>query len=119
MEWAGEVVEVGAEAKGGFKPGDRVMCSGAGGYAEYAVGDWGRAVPIPDGMSFEQAATLPVALSTMHDALVTNGRLQGRRERADPGRELRRRPDGAADRQAHGREAGDRHLDQCRAPRRG
>jgi NADPH2:quinone reductase len=26
-------------------------------------------------MSFEQAATLPIALQTMHDALVTNGRL--------------------------------------------
>src|SRR5216683_6116494 len=27
-------------------------------------------------MSFEQAATLPVALQTMHDALVSNGRLE-------------------------------------------
>jgi NADPH2:quinone reductase len=80
LDWAGEVVEVGAEAKGhfagGFKPGDRVMCAGAGGYAEYAVCDWGRSVPMPDDMSFEQAATLPVALGTMHDALVTNGCLQ-------------------------------------------
>ena len=76
LDWAGEVVEVGAEAKGGFKPGDRVMCAGAGGYAEYAVCDWGRVVHIPDDMSFEHAATLPVALGTMHDALVTNGRLK-------------------------------------------
>ncbi len=76
LDWAGEVAEVGSEAKGGFKPGDRVMCAGAGGYAEYAVCDWGRVVPMPDGMTFEQAATLPVALGTMHDALVTNGRLK-------------------------------------------
>lgn len=76
LDWAGEVVEVGAEAKGGFKPGDRVMCAGAGGYAEYAVCDWGRVVHIPNDMSFEHAATLPVALGTMHDALVTNGRLK-------------------------------------------
>jgi NADPH:quinone reductase len=80
LDWAGEVVAVGAEAKGhfegGFKPGDRVMCAGAGGYAEYAVCDWGRVVPMPDDMSFEQAATLPVALGTMHDALVSNGRLK-------------------------------------------
>ncbi len=76
LDWAGEVVEVGAEAKGGFKPGDRIMCAGAGGYAEYAVCDWGRVVPMPDDMDFEQAATLPVALGTMHDALVTNGRLK-------------------------------------------
>lgn len=76
LDWAGEVVEVGSEAKGGFKPGDRVMCAGSGGYAEYAVCDWGRVVRIPDDMSFEHAATLPVALGTMHDALVTNGRLK-------------------------------------------
>jgi NADPH2:quinone reductase len=75
LEWAGEVVEAGAEVEG-LKPGDRVMCSGAGGYAEYAVTDYGRVAPIPDGMSFETATTLPLALQTMHDAIVTNGRLQ-------------------------------------------
>lgn len=76
LDWAGEIVEVGVETKVGFKPGDRVMCAGAGGYAEYAVCDWGRVVSIPDDMTFEHAATLPVALGTMHDALVTNGRLK-------------------------------------------
>jgi NADPH2:quinone reductase len=76
LDWAGEVVEVGAETKGGFRPGDRIMCVGRGGYAEYAVCDWGRALSIPDDMTFEHAATLPVALGTMHDALVTNGRLK-------------------------------------------
>lgn len=78
MEWAGEVVEVGADvpASAGYRPGDRVMGSGAGGFAEFAVGDWGRVTPIPSPtMSFEQAATLPVALQTMHDAVVTNGQL--------------------------------------------
>ncbi|HZP79701.1 MAG TPA: zinc-binding dehydrogenase [Pseudolabrys sp.] len=76
LDWAGEVVEVGSEAKGAFKAGDRVMCAGKGGYAEYAVADWGRTVPVPASMKFEDAATLPVALGTMHDALVTNGRLK-------------------------------------------
>ena len=77
LDWAGEVVEVGSEVKGGFKPGDRVMCAGAGGYAEYAVADWGRVTPMPaQGLTFEQAATLPVAVATMHDALVTNGKLK-------------------------------------------
>jgi NADPH2:quinone reductase len=75
IEWAGEVVEAGAEAKG-YRPGERVMCSGVGGYAEYAVSDWGRVNPMPNGMSFEQAATLPVSLITLHNALVTAGRLQ-------------------------------------------
>ena len=76
LEWAGEVAEVGAEVTG-IRAGDRVMCSGSGGYAEYAVCDWGRVSIIPaNNMTFAQAATLPVALQTMHDALVTNGRLK-------------------------------------------
>lgn len=76
MEFAGEVVEVGSEVPSGVKPGDRVMCSGAAGYAELAVADWGRVSPVPgNNMGWEQAATLPIALQTMHDAVVTNGRL--------------------------------------------
>jgi NADPH:quinone reductase-like Zn-dependent oxidoreductase len=75
LEWAGEVVEAGAETKG-FKPGDRVIGSGTGGYAEYAVSDWGRTTAIPQGLGFAEAATLPIALLTMHNALVTAGRLK-------------------------------------------
>ena len=75
MEFSGEVVEAGAEATG-FKSGDRVMCGGSGAFAEYAVADYGRTNAIPANFSFEQAASLPVALNTMHDALVTNGRLR-------------------------------------------
>jgi NADPH2:quinone reductase len=53
------------------------MCSGNGGYAEYAVADWGRTCPLPDSnMGWAQAATLPVALQTMHDAIMTNGALK-------------------------------------------
>jgi NADPH2:quinone reductase len=37
---------------------------GLGGYAEYAVSDYGRTLPLPAGFSFEQAAVLPVALHT-------------------------------------------------------
>ena len=75
LDFAGEVAAVGSAVKG-VKPGDRVTASGAGGYAEYAVADMARVLPLPDrNMSWEQAATLPVALATMHDALVVNGRL--------------------------------------------
>jgi len=76
LEWSGEVVEVGAEVKG-FTPGQRVMCTGNGAYAEYAVADVGRTVAIPaNNMTFEQAATLSIGLQTMHDAIVTQGRLK-------------------------------------------
>jgi NADPH2:quinone reductase len=76
LDWAGDVAEVGSEVTG-IKVGDKVMCSGQGGYAEYAVSDWGRVLPFPAGkVSYEQAATFPVALITMHDALATNGRLK-------------------------------------------
>jgi NADPH2:quinone reductase len=73
MEVSGEVAEVGSEVTG-FAVGDRVMCSTAAAWAEYAVADHGRTVRIPDtNMSYETAATLPVALQTMHDAVVTHG----------------------------------------------
>jgi NADPH2:quinone reductase len=75
IEWSGEVVAAGPQAVGAWV-GDRVMCGGGGAFAEYAVTDYARAVKIPDAMSFETAACLPVGLSTMHDAIVTNGRLQ-------------------------------------------
>ena len=75
LEWSGEIAEVGADVKG-LAVGDRVMCAGSGGYAEYAVCDWGRCFKIPaNNMTFPQAATLPVGLSTMHNAIVTAGRL--------------------------------------------
>jgi NADPH2:quinone reductase len=74
-EFAGEVVEVGSEVPN-FKTGDRVMCHGAGSHAEYAVSDYGRALPVPDSLGFEQAATLPVGLNTLHDALISKARLQ-------------------------------------------
>src|SRR6201985_1216400 len=55
IEFSGEVLECGAEVKG-VKPGDRVMCAGQGGYAEYAVADYGRTSPIPaNNMTWQQA----------------------------------------------------------------
>ncbi|PZA12691.1 quinone oxidoreductase [Rhodopseudomonas palustris] len=75
MEFAGEIEAVGDEAYG-CKVGDRVMGSTAGAFAEYALADHGRLLPIPDGMSFEEAATLPVALTTMHNAVMAIGKLR-------------------------------------------
>jgi NADPH2:quinone reductase len=75
MEWAGEVAALGPEAKG-VAVGDRVMGSGAAALAEYTLADLGRMFRAPSNMNFEEAATLPVALTTMHNAVVTNGALQ-------------------------------------------
>jgi NADPH2:quinone reductase len=76
LECAGEVEAVGSEVTD-FKPGDRVMSSAAGGFAEYAVADAGRAHRIPaNNMTWEQAACMPVAVQTMHNALVGAGRLK-------------------------------------------
>ncbi|RZL96622.1 MAG: quinone oxidoreductase [Variovorax sp.] len=76
IEWAGEIAQIGAAVPAGFRLGDAVMCSGAGGYAEYAVADWGRVHAMPPGMDFRQAAALPVALQTSHEALANSGGLR-------------------------------------------
>jgi len=76
LECAGDVVEVGAKVTG-VKAGDRVLCSAPATYAEYAVADMGRVHKIPaNNMSYAQAATLPVALQTMHNAVITAGRMK-------------------------------------------
>jgi len=75
MEWAGEVAELGPGVKG-VKVGDRVMGSGAAAFAEYTLADHGRLFSTPSNMNFEEACTLPIALTTMHNAVVTVGGLQ-------------------------------------------
>src|SRR5437764_14782450 len=75
MEWAGEVAELGPDAKG-VKVGDKIVGSGGQAFAEYTLADHGRLFRAPSNMNFEEAATLPVALATIHNAVVTNGALQ-------------------------------------------
>jgi NADPH2:quinone reductase len=76
LECAGEIEAVGSDVKD-FKPGDRVVGRAPGSYAEYAVADPGTIYRMPaNNMSFAQAACLPVALQTMHNAIVTAGRLK-------------------------------------------
>ncbi len=75
MEWSGEIAEIGPAVKG-VKIGDRVMGSGSAAFAEYTLADHGRLFHTPTNMNFEDAATFPIALSTMHNAVVTNGTLQ-------------------------------------------
>src|SRR5216684_5363749 len=60
FEAAGIVVETGSQAKN-VKVGDKITAIvSSGGYAEYATADAGFAIPIPDGISFADAATIPV-----------------------------------------------------------
>lgn len=75
MEWAGRIVDAGKNVKG-FRVGENVLCTGTGGYAEYAVADWRRVIPYDESnISTDQAAVLPLALMTAHDALISKGRL--------------------------------------------
>ena len=73
MEFSGEVVEFGNDVKG-YSVGDRVMCSGSSAWAEYAVADHGRVIKIPNNnMDYLKASTYPIALATMHNAILTVG----------------------------------------------
>ena len=73
MEFSGEVIELGEDVNS-LSIGDRVMCSGSSAWAEYAITDYGRVIKIPDNnMDFITASTLPIALATMHNAIVTAG----------------------------------------------
>lgn len=74
LEFAGEVAELGSGVSG-VQVGDRVMAMGQGAFAEYARIDHRLLIAMPAGFSWEEAASAPVAFMTMHDAVVTNGRL--------------------------------------------
>jgi putative PIG3 family NAD(P)H quinone oxidoreductase len=73
LEYAGEVVSVGARVAG-LSAGDRVMgiLSGCG-YAEKVVVHERMAIPVPDALSWQQAAAVPEAFITAHDALAQCG----------------------------------------------
>ena len=73
MEFSGEIVKCGENVKN-LSIGDRVMCSGTSAWAEYAIADHGRVIKIPDNnIDFITASSLPIALATMHNAIVTIG----------------------------------------------
>lgn len=76
LEFAGEVDAVGPLVRA-WKPGQRVMgLAGGGGQAEYIVTHEGLLVEIPSNLDFVQAAGVPEAFITAHDALFTQGGLQ-------------------------------------------
>lgn len=76
MEVAGEVAQLGPGA-GRWRVGDRVAALMAGGgYAEYAAVDARCALPIPAGLDFVQAASLPETVFTVWSNVFEIGALQ-------------------------------------------
>ena len=76
LEFAGDVEQVGEEARE-WKLGRRVFGITAGGaQAEYVVVPESHLAGIPDGLSFEEAACVPEVFITAHDALFTQGGLR-------------------------------------------
>ena len=76
MEIAG-VVETTGPGVSHLSAGDRIaFYSGQGGLAEFGVFDAERAIPLPDSVSFEDAAAIQIAYGTSHIALDHRAQLQ-------------------------------------------
>ena len=83
LDMAGEITEVGAGVTG-WKTGDRVLVNPLnkkkglmgemldGGMAEYCLVAADQLIAMPDGVTFEEAASLPVAYGTAHRMLITH-----------------------------------------------
>ena len=79
LEVAGEIVsgDADAMAAAGFKVGDRVCALVAGGgYAELCVAPVGQCLPVPEGFSDVEAASLPETFFTVWSNVFERGRLQ-------------------------------------------
>jgi NADPH:quinone reductase-like Zn-dependent oxidoreductase len=75
-EVAGTVTAVGPGVEG-VEPGDRVMAGTRfGGYAEHILAKASDVIPLPDRLSFEQGAAVPVNYATAWAGLVRYGSLQ-------------------------------------------
>lgn len=87
LDLAGEIAAIGAGVEG-WAAGDRVLVDPInrvkgglmgetvhGGLAERCRADAHQLIRIPDGVSFEHAASLPVAYGTAHRMMVTIGRI--------------------------------------------
>jgi NADPH:quinone reductase len=75
-EVAGTVAEVG-EGVENVSVGDRVVTLlGTGGYAEYAVAPARNLIPLPEGLDFDEAATIPLQGLTAYHCIKTSGSLK-------------------------------------------
>lgn len=73
LEVAGEVIK----PAGRWRAGDKVCALlGGGGYSEYALCDARHALPMPEGLSFTQAAALPETVFTVYANVFEHGALK-------------------------------------------
>jgi len=76
LEVAGTIVATGSAVRG-FAEGDRVFgLVGGGGLADRVVVHERHVTRVPDALSDEDAAAIPEAFVTSHDAIVTRGGLR-------------------------------------------
>jgi NADPH:quinone reductase-like Zn-dependent oxidoreductase len=87
LDMAGEIVEIG-DGVSGWKVGGRVLVNPLnkkkglmgemldGGMAEYCLVEADQLIAMPDGVSFEDAASLPVAYGTAHRMLITHNTIR-------------------------------------------
>ena len=76
LEIAGQIVEIGKNVTN-WKLGDKVCALlGGGGYAEYVAVKYDMLMPIPRGLTMEEAASLPEAYATSYLNLFIEGHLQ-------------------------------------------
>ena len=75
-EFAGEVIELGAKVSNLLK-GDKVMCRGGSGWAEFALAHHLRCIKFQnEQINWEKASSIQGSLQTMHDAIITNGKFK-------------------------------------------
>jgi hypothetical protein len=72
---AGEVVETGAGVTR-IQAGDSVMGRCADGFAEYALLDAREVMTVPEQLSWEKAACIPIVFVVVHDAFFVSGQLR-------------------------------------------
>lgn len=76
LEISGEIIEVGADVTN-WKIGDKVCALlGGGGYAEYVAVKYDMLMPIPKGLTVEEASALPEAYATSYLNLFIEGHLE-------------------------------------------
>lgn len=76
LEISGEIVKVGRKVAN-FKNGDKVCALlGGGGYAQYVAVKYDMLLPVPKGLSMEEASALPEAYATSYLNLFIEGNLE-------------------------------------------